>query len=350
MADLHAPTPLQALSRHFFWRFFQTENVGEGDTSDTPVVRALSGVAVPMLMAAFWIVTLAGRMPAWNAAGVHTLFVMYAFCSMGCITALQWEKLFPERIDFLILSPLPLQPSVLFLAKLRAVVLFLLMFVVAGSIFGTLLLPALAGRHVFWAMLVHATAVMSAGIAASWAVLALEAVVIAITPDRWFRHVAPVVQAILVALFLLMFLRVGTVGERLPELLGGSVRGAGWFPPLWFESVYEVQMGSVAGTAFAHVLAMRALYCLPWLCVAVVLTYPLAWAKRRRAALEGVSGRRLRDGVDSARASHGVAECGSARSVPLHPADAVTVESVSRASGRLLRCGIGVEYCVCRVG
>lgn len=297
MRDGHPPTPLQALSRHFFWRFFQTENVGEGDTSDTPVVRALSGVAVPMLMAAFWIVTLGGRMPAWNAAGVHTLFVMYAFCSMGCITALQWEKLFPERIDFLILSPLPLQPRVLFVAKLCAVALFLSLFVVAGSIFGTLLLPALAGRHVFWAMLVHATAVMSAGVAASWAVLAFEAVVIAVTPDRWFRHVAPVIQAILVGLFLLMFLRVGAVGERLPELLGGGVRGAGWFPPLWFESVYEVLMGSVAATAFAHVLALRAVYCLPWLCAAVVVTYPLAWAKRRRAALEGVSGRRLRDGV-----------------------------------------------------
>ncbi|WP_047490390.1 hypothetical protein [Terriglobus sp. TAA 43] len=297
MRERRAPTPLQALSRHFFWRFFQTENVGEGDTSDTPVVRALSGVAVPMLMAAFWNAMLAVPTTAWNEAGIHSLFVVYAFCSMGCITALQWDKLFPERIDFLILLPLPPKPRVLFLAKLQAVALFLLMFVVAGSIFGTLLLPALAGRRVLWAMLAHGTAVMSAGIAASLAVLAFEAVVIAVTPDRWFRYVAAACQVILVAAFLLIFLRVGTIDERLRELLGGSVWGAGWFPPLWFESVYEVLLGSGAATGFAHVLAMRAVYCLPWLCAAVVLTYPLAWAKRRRAALEGVNGRRLRDGV-----------------------------------------------------
>jgi|GEM_PF-1666996 len=297
MRDRRVPTPLQALSRHFFWRFFQTENVGAGDASDTPVVRALATVAVPMLMAAFWIVTLAGRMPDWNAAGVHTLFVVYAFCSMGCITALQWDKLFPERIDFLILLPMPLKPRVLFVAKLRAVALFLLMFVVAGSVFGTLLIPGLAGRRVFWAMLAHGAAVMSAGVAASLAVLAFEAVVVAVTPDRWFRMVAAVCQVVLVAVFLLIFLRVETIDGRLRELLGGAVWGAGWFPVLWFVALYEVLMGSAAATGFAHVLAMRAVYCLPWLCAAVVVTYPLAWAKRRRAALEGVNGRRLRDGV-----------------------------------------------------
>ena len=144
-------TVLDTLTRHFFWRFFQTENVGEGDASETPVVRALAVVAVPMLMAAFWIVTLAGRMSVWQRAGVHSLlFVVYAFCSMGCVTALQWEKLFPERIGL----PDPAADAVaalgiLFLAKLRAVAAFLLLFVVAGSLSGTVLLPAIAGGSRF---------------------------------------------------------------------------------------------------------------------------------------------------------------------------------------------------------
>lgn len=297
MAELGGRTVLDTLTRHFFWRFFQTDNVGEGDASETPVVRALAVVAVPMLMAAFWIVTLAGRMSVWQRAGVHALFVVYAFCSMGCVTALQWRRLFPERTDFLILLPLPLRPSILFLAKLRAVAVFLLLFVVAGSISGTVLLPAIAGGSIFRAMVVHGVVTMGAGAAACLVVLALEAALIAVTPVRWFRFVAPAVQTMLVAFFLLVFLRVGTFGEWLPELFNGGVRGAVWFPPLWFEAAYEVLIGAGTATPFAHVLALHALYCFPVLCLAVLSLYPLAWTKRRRDALEGAHGLRLRDGI-----------------------------------------------------
>lgn len=304
MAEPRAHSPLETLTRHFFWRFFQTEEVGEGDASETPVVRALAVVAVPMLMAAFWIVTLAGRMSVWQRAAVHSLFVVYAFCSMGCVTALQWEKLFPERIDFLVLLPMPLQPHMLFLAKLRAMAVFLLLFVVAGSISGTVLLPAIAEGSIFRSMVAHGTATMSAGIGACLAVLTLEATVIVVTPARWFRFVAPLVQTILVAFFPLVFLRVGTFGERLPELLRGGIQGAVWFPPLWFEAAYEVLLGGVTATPLAHVLALRAFYCLPVLAVGILLMYPLAWAKRRRDALEGAHARRLRDGVALAALLH----------------------------------------------
>ena len=284
-------TQVQALSQHFFRSFFQTS----ADATETPVVRALAAVATPALMAAFWIVTLAHGLHGWNGAGVHYLFVLYSFCAMGCVTAVQWEALFPERADFLILLPMPLQRWTMFSAKLRAVLLFLGLFLLSANVFGTLLMPVLAGRHIVRAMFAHCVAVMCAGAFAALAVLLVEAVVLAVVPERWFRRVSPVVQTLLIAMFLLLFLRMDSVVEQVQPLLQGDVSAVWWFPQLWFLALYECLMGGVTATPFAHVLARSALLSLPVLAVLVAAAYPTAWLKRRHVALEGVRSARLRD-------------------------------------------------------
>ncbi len=286
-------TPEKELTGHFLRQFFQADSTA---ATETPIVRALAGVAAPMLMAAFWIVTLARGLRPWPAAGIHYVFVLYAFCAMGCVTTLQWDRLFPERMDFLVLLPLPLRGRTIFSSKLRAVALFLALFLFAANIFGTLLIPALAGSRLLSAMVAHGAAVFSAGLAAALAVLALEALVIALAPERWFRYIAPLVQTVLIAAFLTLFLRMGTVMEALPTLLSRSNQSARCFPPLWFLSIYEAGMGGPTATAFAHALVRQAWMCLPVLFGLVILLYPAAWATRRHMALEGTRSARLRDG------------------------------------------------------
>ncbi|HEY9138172.1 MAG TPA: hypothetical protein VIM67_07845, partial [Terriglobus sp.] len=107
-------TPFRTLATHFTRMLYATG----ADASQTSTVRTLAGVATPMLMAAFWIVTLATHLTPWAFASLHYLFVLYSFCAMACVTALQWERLFPTRTDFLILLPLPIRPHTLFGAKL----------------------------------------------------------------------------------------------------------------------------------------------------------------------------------------------------------------------------------------
>ena len=289
----HEVSPEKALTVHFFGQFFQSDNPA---SVETPVVRALAAVATPMLMAGFWIVTLARGLQPWSAAGIHYVFVLYAFCAMGCVTTLQWDRLFPERLDFLVLLPMPLRGRTIFSSKLRAVAAFLTLFLFAANISGTLLIPVLAGWRLPLAMVAHGAAVFSAGIASALGVLALESMVIALTPERWFRYIAPIVQTILIAAFLTLFLRMGTVMEALPTAFSGSNQGARWFPPLWFLAIYECGMGGPTATAFVQSLARQAWTCLPVLFVLVVMLYPAAWARRRHMALEGTRSARLRDG------------------------------------------------------
>jgi hypothetical protein len=289
---MHKSAHVQTLSEHFFAKFFQTDTAGSEDAAGTTVVRALAGIATPTLMAGFWIALLAHNLHGWTMVGTHNLFVTYAFCAMGCVTALQWEALFPDRMDFLILLPLPLRSGTLFMAKLRAVGKFLLLFLVAANLAGTLLLPTLEGWSMPRAMVAHAIAVFSAGLASSLMVLTLEATVIVLTPERWFRWVAPVIQTLLVALFVLLFLRAGTVGEHMRALLGGALPAARRFPLLWFDALYEVMSGGAAATSFARQLSRYVPVCVAMLFLSVVLTYPAAWSRRKRMALEGAQSAR----------------------------------------------------------
>jgi hypothetical protein len=301
-----SPNPVTVLTHHFFRLFFQADSSTGESSENTSVVRAIAAVAAPMLMAAFWIVTLSRGMTAWTMAGTHYLFVLYSFCAMGCITTAQWERLFPERIDFLVLLPLPLRPRTLFVAKLRAVGIFLSLFLLSVNLAGTLLLPVLAGRRILPVMFAHAVAVSSAGIASSLAVLALEALVIVLVPERYFQRIAPIVQTLLIAFFLLLFLRIESVGSALQPLLAGDLPQARWFAPLWFLALYESLTGGATATPYAHQLTRYALMSMPALAACVVAAYPAAWARRRHMALEGARSAQIADPAWLTTPMHGV--------------------------------------------
>ncbi|MEZ2348590.1 hypothetical protein [Terriglobus sp. RCC_193] len=280
--------PFRTLTRHFTRMLYAT---GE-DASQTGTTRMLAGVAAPMLLAAFWLVLLESRVPIrfvppWSLAELHYLFVLYSICVMACVTALQWERLFPSRADFLILLPLPIHSRTLFGARLASVASFLGMFLLASNLFGTLIFPMLYGAEMPRAMLSHAVAVFTAGIASSLAVLALEALIIVIVPERWFHHIAPIVQTLIVTVSLTLFLRVFTVGEHLPSLLQGDIPVAAKLPALWFLSLYETLLGGPTATPYAAHLSHHVAQCLPVLLMATALLYPTAWKRRQRMAIEG---------------------------------------------------------------
>ena len=101
---------LRLLTGHFFRRFFDNDTIQvEGDTQTT-VVRALSIVAVPGLMLAFFLQNAYPQRPFWFRIEDHYTFVLITYLVMGVVSILEWEMLFPDRLDFLVLTPLPVRP------------------------------------------------------------------------------------------------------------------------------------------------------------------------------------------------------------------------------------------------
>ena len=108
MAERHSVTHL--LTRHFFRRFFDSDTVQIEGEALTTVVRAIAIVAAPGLITAFFLQnSYPGRSP-WGAIEDQYFFVLLSFVVMGAVATFEWEMLFPDRSDFLILTPLPLKP------------------------------------------------------------------------------------------------------------------------------------------------------------------------------------------------------------------------------------------------
>ena len=246
------PTQARILRRHFFRRFFDNDALSLEAETESSVTRALCAFAVPSLMVAFWLLPRYPNRDLWATAADRYFFVLYSFVSMGAVATFEWEMLFPDRADFLILLPLPLKERALFAAKAKALLSFLGLFLVAANLFAAILYPAVSTTrtasylHTAWA---HFAAVSLAGIFAALAVLAIGGIAHCLLPSSWFRIVSPAVQALAITTLVLGMLLFPLISSHLNLLLTADSTLASKIPPLWFLGLYQhLQLGAAGPT------------------------------------------------------------------------------------------------------
>jgi hypothetical protein len=276
---------------HFFRRFFDNDTVQLDADTQTTVVRALAIVMVPGMRVAFF---LQNRYPtsAWLAMHDQYFFVLTSFVVMGAVSIFEWEMLFPDRLDFLVLSPLSVRPLQMLAAKAAALVAFLTLFLVASNAFGIVMLPAVSKIDFFRQIYAHAVAVLMAGTFAALLVLALGGVLLCVLDTARFRVASSILQMLAVTALALLVLHYFIFGDAMLALLSPPFRIARWMPPVWFLGVYQVLLRGNAAPAFAHPAAHCALRATAAAAAVAVLTYPLAWVRMRKLAIEGAARRR----------------------------------------------------------
>jgi hypothetical protein len=260
----------------------------EGETLTT-VVRAISMVAAPGLITAFFLQNSYPRRSQWGAIEDHYFFVLLSFVVLGAVAIFEWEMLFPDRSDFLILTPLPLKPLAMLAAKAAALIAFLTVFLVSSNVFGTLILPAVSKGAFFRQLYAHACAVVLAGLFAALFFLALGGVLLCVLGAAWFRVVSPVVQMMSMAAMVLLMLQYLKYADSMQAWLAEPLGIARWMPPLWFLGVYEHLLHGGGAPPFAREMARYAAGGTLASALVVLLTYPLAWTRMRRMAIEGSS-------------------------------------------------------------
>ena len=223
----------------------------DGDTLTT-VVRAISVVAVPGLMVAFFLQNQYPRRSLWGAIEDQYFFVLFSFVVMGAVSIFEWEMLFPDRLDFLILSPLSLKPMQMLAAKAAALIGFLMLFLVACNLFGTLMLSAVSKGSFFRQLYAHGTAVLLAGGFAALLFLALGGVLLCVLGAARFRVVSPIMQMLSVTALVLLMLHYAKNGDSMQAWLGEPLGMARWMPPVWFLGLYEQLLRGDAAPAFAR--------------------------------------------------------------------------------------------------
>jgi hypothetical protein len=283
------------LVRHLLDRFFNNEIVSvDGET--LPLIMTIAwAIALPTLVATIFLFPayhgLAPKPPTppfWGRVADHYGFVVYAWVVMGAITVFEWDLLVPNVLDVFVLSVLPIADRRLLLARVVAVLIFLGLFLLGTSSLGIIFFPlATDPSDLPRAYSAHFVAVTTAGLCAASLVLALQGLLISLLGARLFRAISSFLQSLVVMVLSIVLFLFPVFARSLEALIQSGGTALRWFPPFWFLGVYEsIVAGSSALPAFTQ-LAHTGYKATGLLMVLAILTYPLAYARSTRQAVEG---------------------------------------------------------------
>ena len=248
------------LTRHFFGRLFRNEIVDFEDQMKERLIAVLAVLAIIIFWSAETLLFKYYFVPDTNVSWQEKTYILtLVMIIFGIVTLLEWDVLFPDRQDFLNLTPLPVRMRTIFVGKLASFVLFIGLFSVAMNsgaavLFSMYLAPWRGeGDLVFGARYAasHLVAAFAACAFVFFACVFLQFLLMAVLPGRLYRRLSFLVRGVLLCGFI--FLLLAFFFE--PALLDGSFRslpglkesGEAFFyrfPPFWFVGLYEKLLGS----------------------------------------------------------------------------------------------------------
>src|SRR5215468_1784438 len=197
----------KTLVRHFFSRFFDKDSLSAQADERANVVQIVAMLALPGAIVSLF--TIADHplirsevMRLWLRAGDRYVFICYSMVVMGFVMTFKWDSVFPDRRDYLVLTPLPISLREFFVAKILSLCGFLLLFVVAINFFSCLLIPYVYAvrdnqlRLILPGFFAHTTAVLGASMFMALFFAALQGVLINLMTPQAFRRVSPWIQTI----------------------------------------------------------------------------------------------------------------------------------------------------------
>jgi hypothetical protein len=298
-----------ALMRHFFDRFFDNPLTSGDGGNGVRIIQVLCFIATPGMMFALSLIPSYFIFPPntaprgyWPRVSDHYFYVMYASIAMGAATVFEWDLLFPDLIDVLVLTPLPIPKRKLFTAKIAALGLFVALFLLASGVLGTVFLPLIADEpSVLRHFLTHILAVASGGLFTAALFVSVQGVLLNLLGERIFHWISPVLQALSLALLLIVLFLFPLLSHNLQLLLMSDNQIARWFPPFWFLGLYQTLLEGSAAAHIFHALAARGALALLTVLALTALTYPLAYRRKMRSAIEGHIAKKSRNWLATAK-------------------------------------------------
>ncbi|HKA00478.1 MAG TPA: hypothetical protein VKE70_28395 [Candidatus Solibacter sp.] len=290
---------LGLLARHFFGRFFDNEIVSQNSDMRTNVVQMIGLVATPGMFVPFYMIPQRTRFDQpflhnWILLSDYYFFVLYSMVVMGFVMVFEWDAIFPDRKDYIILTPLPLSGGAIFTGKTLALIAFLGLFLLDANFFCTLLGPLVSGGQgtgapIVWKLIaVHAAAVGGGGVFVVLSIASIQGVLINLLPGRAFRRISPWVQMTVMGLLIVVLFLTPLMCASIRPLVEHRSPLLRWFPPFWFLSLYlDMLPGQPAGPLF-HQIAPLATQGLTLAFALFAITYLAGYHRHARRVMEGV--------------------------------------------------------------
>jgi hypothetical protein len=297
------------LVRHFLEQFFNHETASPDGDAKARLVLIAFATGLPGFMVALYLwpvyhdlirfpqdhPTFGVPPPYWLQVNHHLFFVTYSFVAMGIATVFEWDLFFPDLLDIFVLRTLPITETRMFLGRVAAIAVLIGAFLLDANILATLALPeAVEPLNLVRFVAGHVLAVLGSGLFASFFILALQGVLLAILGERIFRKLSLVLQGLSITVLVMLLLLFPVLTGIVPALLESGSRYALCFPPFWFLGIYQraidgpsalpiyVRLARIGWTALVLVIGLA------------VLAYPLAYLRRVRQMVEGRATRRTR--------------------------------------------------------
>jgi hypothetical protein len=177
-------------------------------------------------------------------------FIETSMTVAGLIAILNWDAAYPDRRDILVLAPLPVKRSTLFLAKLAALFAAPALAVTALNIFCGLIWPLLfrASDSGFFGMLRALPAYWIAIFAASaffvFTTLAVQGLAANLLPRQLFLGLSAILPAAVMCILLSVYLLEPSLESPAELTSPQNQHLLAWLPSYWFLALFNQLNGS----------------------------------------------------------------------------------------------------------
>jgi len=192
-----------------------------------------------------------GRMPMTARWTAEHFFLETTMTIAGLITVLSWDSAFPDRRDVLVLAPLPVRTSTLFLAKISAMFAAPFLAILAFNIFSGVAWPltfssehsgffgALRAWPAYW------ITIMLGGAFLVFTVLGIQGFAANLLPRQLFLRLSAWLQAISLCLLLSVYFLEPSLESPAALTAQENQRLLAWLPSYWFLGLFQQLNGSM---------------------------------------------------------------------------------------------------------
>ncbi len=210
-----------------------------------------SSVSLLFALPGLLFVAASQRLKSTEAWTVEHFFIATTLTVVGTITVLNWDSVFPDRRDVLVLGPLPVRASTLFLAKISALFAAPGLAIVGLNIFSGLVWPPLFASGKGWALGLlkvwpaYWITVFAAGGFIVCTVLAVQGIAANLLPRQYFLRLSAFLQAGFFCLLLSLYFLEPHLESPAALTAPANQRLLAWLPSYWFLGIFQQLNGSM---------------------------------------------------------------------------------------------------------
>jgi hypothetical protein len=178
-------------------------------------------------------------------------FIETAMTCAGLVAVLNWEAAFPDKRDLLVLAPLPVRKSTLFLAKIAALFAAPALAVAALNSFSGVAWPFLfrSGSGGFFGVLrawpAYWITVFVAGGFLVLAILTLQGLAANLLPRQLYLRFSAVLQAAVMCVLTIVYFLEPSLESPAAMAAAQNQRLLAWLPSYWFLALFNQLNGSM---------------------------------------------------------------------------------------------------------